>query len=107
MARSKTKNRRSKKKMTIPLAIVAGFLPLGVDVYNSIKGGRPQDIPNTIVNDLTGFNIVDPYHPQWQFVGLKRGLIPITAGMAIHKFVGGSLGINRALASAGVPFIRI
>jgi len=107
MARFKTKNRRSKRKMTIPLAVVAGFLPLGVDVYNSIKGQRPQDIPNTIVNDLTGFNIVDPYHPQWQFAGLKRGLVPIVTGLAIHKFVGGSLGINRMLGNAGIPFIRI
>lgn len=98
--------RRAKKKFTIPLAIVAGFIPLGSDIWTAAHSGTPRDIPNTIVNDITGINMVDPQHMRWQWDGLKRGTLPILGGFLIHKLAG-SVGLNRTLARAGVPFIRI
>lgn len=95
---------RHKAKFTIPLAAVAGFAPLGMEVFNDIKAGHIDYIPYTLSAGLTGYNMVDK---KWHFDNLKTGLIPIGVGLLIHKFVGGSMGVNRMLARAGVPILRI
>ena len=104
---TKMKRRHSKRKLTIPLAVVAGFIPMGMDIYNATKSTDKTDLLRVAVHDITGLNIGDPAHPHFDMDGFKRGLFPIAAGFAIHKFIGGSLGLNRALASAHIPFIRI
>lgn len=42
----------------------------------------------------------------WEPAYLKYGLYPLIAGMVLHK-AAGKFGVNRMLASAGVPFVRI
>jgi len=37
---------------------------------------------------------------------MRLGLMPLAVGVLVHK-VAGRLGINRAIASTGIPFIRI
>lgn len=94
---------RSKKKMTVSLAVIAGFVPIGADLYTQIKVGDYKQASMVAVHNLTGFN---QWTGKWDTAGLKTGLLPIVAGIGVHKLAGW-LGINRALAASGIPFVRI
>jgi hypothetical protein len=54
---------------------------------------------------MTGFN---PYATPmtWESWRLKYGLVPVIAGVAVHKLAN-LLGVNRAIAGAGIPILRI
>lgn len=99
------KRRRRKNGFTIPLAVMA---PIGVVGATAISTGSLKDGANYITGALTG------YRPDWKEKGwspfhaerLKSGAFPILLGIFAHK-VAGKLGVNRMLASSGVPFIRI
>ena len=98
------KRARSKKQFTIPLAVVGGFMPLAADVIQQYQTGSTwQGIATNAVRDLTGW---DNYSRTWSFGNMKEGLIPIVIGLIAHK-VAGKIGINRALSSAGIPWVRI
>ena len=99
---SMAKSSRS-HKMTLPIAVILGFVPLvsqGVALVKS--GGLPalSLLPSALV----------PYNFQTRridFSGLGSGLYPILAGLAVHKIVGGYMGVNRSLAAARIPWLRI
>lgn len=110
--RAKTRTRyvvrrigRRAKKTTIPLAVVAGFAPLGYDIYKTVTtaGMGAGQIPHTLAWHLGGYNTWDG---SFSFSRLMQGWTPILAGFLAHK-VAGKLGVNRMLASAGVPLLRI
>lgn len=92
--------------MTIPLAVVAGFAPLAMGELGAVKralAGDTAGASQQAVIYATGYNI-DTKSFHWPtFVGSYG---PILAGMVVHKLAG-KFGANRALANAGVPFIRI
>jgi len=98
---AKRKGRRRKAQMTIPLAVVAGFLPAGGRLYDN--RGSAQELSDTASRIFLGF---DPSRGNWDFEELKYGLAPIFVGFLMHKIASG-LGVNRALGAARVPFIRI
>lgn len=99
------KKRRYSHKMTIPLAIVAGFVPLGVHAYNDARNwgawGQNGAMAQAIQN-LSGFN---PFQNGFTPESLPNGLYPILLGFAAH-WGAGRLGINRMLGRAGVPLLR-
>ena len=105
---AKKKNRR-KSQMTIPLAIVAPLAAgIGPSVASIIADPSPENVAGTL-NHLaliyTGYNAIDGV---FDMGALAKGLFPLIAGGLVHKFVGGApLNINRMLAAAKVPFIRI
>jgi hypothetical protein len=49
----------------------------------------------------------DPWGNKFSTAGLGQGLLPLLGGVLIHKYVGGSLGVNRALAASKLPFLRL
>ena len=104
----KNKNRR-KSQMTIPLAIVAPLAAgIGPSVASIIADPSPENVAGTL-NHLaliyTGYNAIDGV---FDMGALAKGLFPLIAGGLVHKFVGGApLNLNRMLAAAKVPFIRI
>lgn len=91
------------KSMTIPLAPIAGLVGMPViklivdDVMSGAIANIPQHIPQ-IIGIVNG---------QFNFDIFLRNIVPPVLGLLIHKYVGGTLGLNRMLASAGVPLIRI
>jgi hypothetical protein len=95
-----------KKSFTIPVAIVAGFMPAVMDVKNNVNnfGGWGGSAIHTLAG-LTGYDTVSK-----KYAGLSQmqaaGLYPIIAGFAIH-WGASKLGINRMLARSRIPFIRI
>jgi len=103
------KRRRNNSQITIPLAVVAPLAAgLGEPIMNMIADPSPETIKgslNHIGLIYTGYNAVEgSFQPEM----LSRGLVPLVIGALVHKFVGGSpLNVNRMLARAKVPFIRI
>lgn len=101
------KKKRRSKKFTIPIAPIAGLaIALADPVDEAIKGNTTRAL-KIIGARFTGIDArQDPY--TFNIEELKRGLLPIVVGGLVHKFVGGApLNVNRMLAAAGVPVVRI
>lgn len=97
---------RRAKKTTIPLAIVAGFGPLIADTVTTVKDPNQGfgQIPHVLAWHLAGINTWD--NNKFDLSRLARGWAPILAGMIAHK-AANKFGINRAIARAGIPLLRI
>ena len=99
----KRKAHRRSHSMTLPLAVIGGFVPLGMQMYTCLRSGQPDLAGRRLVAGLTGYDYGDG---QWKPSEMRYGLAPILGGFLVHK-VASRLGINRALAQANVPFVRI
>jgi hypothetical protein len=90
--------------MTIPLGVVAGFVPLALFAYDGYKtGGGIVNAGGRIAQRLTGY---DSSINQFVPAELAKGWTPILLGVGAH-YLAGKLGINRALGRVGVPLLRI
>jgi len=100
---AKKKKRRS-RKFTIPLAPIAGVVAspaLRSAVTDAIGGNFDGALQN--LGQIIGY-----YNGQFYFNKLVENVGPMVAGLLVHKFVGGPpLNLNRTIANAGVPIIRI
>lgn len=94
---------RRSHKLTIPVAVFAGFLPLASDVGVQIGQGDWLQAGQVLEHNLIGVN---PWNGKWDTAGFKHGLYPIALGFVVH-IIASKLGVNRMLARARVPFIRI
>jgi len=102
--RRTTVKRGGSRKMTLPLAVIAGFAVPVTHSINAYKGGGGvSGAFNQLSMDMTGVSAIDN---TFQFTRLKSGLLPVVAGIMVHK-AAGYLGINRALAQCGIPLVRI
>ena len=94
------------QKTTIPLAMVAGFAPLGMQMFRAGKlalAGRTEDAAHIATIYGAGYDIKNR-RIAWNH--LMYSYAPVVIGGLMHK-VANKMGVNRALAGAGVPFIRI
>jgi len=98
----KTKSRRA--EMTLPLAVIGGMIPLGIRAYNGYKANGVVGMGDGVTSGLTGYSV---FSKKFEWAAMSEGLLPILAGILVHKFVGGKLGVNRALANARVPLLRV
>lgn len=102
--KAKSRGGRRKSKITIPLAVVGGFVPMGAKLLSDWN--QYHDI-NIITRELgqftTGF---DWTTGKFSLGGLRYGLLPIVAGFGVH-YMASKFGINKAIARAGIPFLRI
>ena len=98
------KKHRKKAQMTMPLAVVAGFVPPGMIMYRESQG--PRGLEGGALAASRIFLGYDSVNARWDFSQLQYGFGPILMGFGIHK-VAQMVGINRALAAARIPFIRI
>ena len=97
------KKHHKKAGFTIPLAIIAGMAPVASHALADYKAGGLELAGKGLCWSLTGYN---PLQGKFNADGLWRGAIPLVIGVLAHKFIGGKLGINRALAASGIPFVR-
>lgn len=102
----RSKSRR-KAGFTLPLAVVAGFAPTAAFALEGFRIGGDQggimEAGHRLTMRLTGYEWKGGV---WSMPELMKGWLPIIGGVIAHK-VAGKLGINRALARAGIPFVRI
>ncbi|MFH1327927.1 MAG: hypothetical protein ABIH76_03640 [Candidatus Bathyarchaeota archaeon] len=107
VARRRYSRKRSRRRggMTIPLAPIAGLAAgLAIPIQRIIDGDVPLAMRD-ICRNYTGW---DTMNNRWDYEALKNGLLPLIAGAMVHKFVGGApLNVNKMLAAAKIPFIRI
>lgn len=100
-------------KMTIPLAVVGGFVPILGNTFSHFKTNGlvgPDSASSEFIRTLTGF---DPWGGQaaqprvgfqpWQ---MQFGALPIVIGFLAHK-AANMIGINRMLARLKIPLIRL
>jgi len=103
------RRRRSSSGFTLPLAVVAGFTPLALDMWNvgyqrkDQPGGRIGGMLHMAALDLAAYN-TDTHAFDANHLGSGWGAIVL--GVVAHK-AANILGLNRMLARAKVPFIRI
>jgi hypothetical protein len=84
------------------VAVVAGLAPIGIDFVNYTRTqGLTAAFKHTTAI-MTGFSEDNRWHPE----NMKYGLMPLLAGFMAH-WVAGKVGLNRAIAKAGIPFVRI
>jgi hypothetical protein len=104
------KRRHSRGGFTLPLAVVAGFAPAAMDAWNVGKirkdqpGGRVGGMLHMVALDFAAYN-TDTNSMDTNHLGTGWGAVVL--GIAAHKFLGGTLGVNRMLARAKIPVIRI
>lgn len=109
MAKVKTRRRyfarrsasRSKPKMTLPLAVVAGFVPTAVGIWNRRSSGT--EVANFLQRGYTG---IEPGTGRFNFANLRLGAVPVIGGFIAHM-VASKIGINRVIARSRIPLIRI
>lgn len=100
----KRRHHRSGGGFTLPIAVLAGFMPMTSYTLRAYGNGGFNAAGDAIIESLTGYSpAVRQFHPD----KLVMGTGSIVAGLLVHRIVGGKLGVNRALASAGVPLLRI
>lgn len=93
------------RQFTIPIALIGGLLLGTMELVKHVKDSPKELRGAAFIHSLTGYWI-----PSGQFTmnnGGGAATIAIAGGALIHKFVGGSLGVNRALGRARVPIIRL
>lgn len=97
--------RRRRQGFTLPIAVLAGFVPGLIKTWEHWQMCGMSCAAREAGRIYTG---IDFWEGKFNFQWMMHGTLPIIAGILIHRFVGGGfLGVNRALARAGVPFIRL
>jgi len=90
--------------MTLPVSIVAPIATeLGQRVWPYVAKGNLGGAMSVLTQDYTGYHIEGG---DWELKRMKNGALPLLVGVLVHK-VAGQLGLNRAIARSGVPWIRI
>lgn len=100
MAKARAKHRS--QSMTIPVAVIAGFAPMASYVLSRYQSGGASGALSGLCVATTGFDTTSG-HFDWKLLASNSG--PVVLGILAHKLAG-RLGVNRALANAGVPFLR-
>lgn len=110
MARTRKKKGR-KKGFTLPVAVMAGFVPglsrLGTHFSNPGLHGASNGFEAVGIEAGRIYLGYDPRDGSWNWRLMALGTLPILVGGVVHKFIGGKLGVNRMLASSGIPIIRL
>lgn len=98
------KNKRRSRKFTIPLAPICGILAAPA-IQAGAKAALAGDVDGVIyeAGKFVGFT-----GDRFDAFALGSNILPIMIGILVHKFVGGApLNVNRMLAAANVPIVRI
>lgn len=101
--RAKGKGKHHARKMTIPLAIVGGIVPGLAYTWQGWQSSGFTGAMNNLSGAYTGYN---PTTHTWSINTMRWGTFPLLGGIFVHK-IASALGVNKAIARAGIPFIRI
>lgn len=95
---------RRRSGATVPAAMLFGMVPGALQMMKAFDRSGFQGALAAGTAVFTGF---DPSGGGFKFGMLRFGLMPLIGGLLVHKFIGGGLGVNRMLASARVPLLRL
>jgi len=90
-------------KMTIPIAPLAGIIatPAITEAIPLFQAGNFSGGVK-VLGYITGVDAAG----KWSWSLMTKNLTPMVAGVVVHK-IAGMAGINRALAKAKVPLLRV
>lgn len=106
-AKKDDKPKRAKPKPTLPLGLlIPGFIgTLGLlkDAWANIKDKQYDKALKGALKKMTGYDFEKKTFDMWDATFTIGWLV----GGALHKGVGGWMGVNRALGAAHVPLFRL
>jgi uncharacterized membrane protein YebE (DUF533 family) len=99
------------KKMTISLAVIAGLAPTPIMAYKGYTNARTRKNIAGAIQETAGNTVMrwigyNPDLAEWHFDQMKYNLLPAVVGIGIHKLAS-KAGINRMIAAAGIPMVRV
>lgn len=98
------KKKRGKRKFTIPIAPVVGLMAGLAGPIKDLMDGEVDFAVNKLKYSYLGITPDGVFKAE----ALMSGLFPLIIGGLVHKYVGGApINMNRMLAQANVPIIRI
>lgn len=100
---AKEPKKRSGRKFNVSIAVVAGMVPGANYAYTGFKNDGFNGATRNLAMAYTGY---DPVGNKFNLGYMKNGTLPALLGAAVHKLANMS-GVNRAIRSAGIPFISI
>jgi len=102
---------RRVKKMTLPIALIAGTIPglsrLWTHFQNPSLHAQPNGFAAMGVEAGRIYLGLDTRNGKFNVGWMSFGTGPILLGGIVHKFIGGTLGVNRMLARTGIPLLRL
>lgn len=104
---TRVKKHHKKPAMTLSLAVLAGLAPTAAFAYEGFKLGGSEggisEAAHRVTMRMTGYEWKGNI---WYPGQLAMGLGPVLLGAGVHKLAN-RFGINRMIANAGIPVIRI
>lgn len=105
--RSRPKRRHGRPKATLSLGILAGLAPTAAFAYDGFKVGGDQggivEAAHRVTMRLTGYEWKGGV---WSAAEFTKGWVPLLVGAFVHK-TANRFGVNRMIARAGIPLLRI
>ena len=102
MARRRGKRHTRRNGFIIPVAIVAGLAPGVIKTVNGFQAGMNTGM-SVAAGIWTGY---DSVNARFDYRLLWHGAFPLLIGVMVHA-IASRLGVNRAIARAGIPILRI
>jgi hypothetical protein len=101
---AKSKKKHGKTPFSVSLAVIGGLAVYGSNIY--YLGARNEGLAGATRIAVAGLTGYDTYDKKWHMNHLSMGMVPIALGVVAHR-VASMLGVNRMIARAGIPFVRI
>jgi hypothetical protein len=99
---AKKKKRHYSRRGKVSLAVVGGLAPGIIGTFNAFSQGGSTVGVQYMKSAYIGLGPDNRFHPNLMWAGTW----PIAAGALVHKLAN-KLGVNRAIAGTGIPFVRI
>lgn len=90
-------------KITLPISVIAG---LAVGLGPTLDYARQGNWANARDQLIYRYTPYDPWAKKMTMEGMKYGFFPALGGFAVH-WLANKAGINRAIARAGIPILRV
>lgn len=97
------KKTRKRSAPTIPLATVIGAT---AGLIEPIRRGLAGDTQGALIEVTKNYTGYDTNFKEWKFSNLVNGLAPLVAGVVVST-IASMFGVNRRLARAKIPLLRI
>lgn len=101
--KARTKGNHHKPKTTISVAMIAGLVPMALDLKSAYAVDGMAAVVSHVGLCTVGYDGVNPWNPRH---AIRKLYGPLLMGVLVHK-VASKLGVNRMIARAGIPLFRI
>jgi len=101
VSRARVRGRRPRP--TLSLAVIAGLVPGATGTFNVARAHGMEAGGKHFLKVYSGYDVTSN---DWRLREMALGMFPLAAGVVLHR-AATWFGINRMIARAGIPFVRI